>query len=102
MPSADKIMRARGRRALVSSRSRSIAALYWGMRRGIFVVLLFLTANAFCQDAPAWFANSLLHLPDDVAEAAKEGKRVMLYFEQNGCPYCKRMVEVNFADPKIA
>jgi len=71
------------------------------MRRLVFVLLLF-AANAFSQEVPPWFSPSLLHLPDDVAEATKEGKRVMLYFEQNGCPYCKRMVEVNFADPAIA
>jgi thioredoxin-related protein len=65
----------------------------------LFAVLAF-TAQG--QDTPAWFSPSLLHLPEDVAGAAKEGKRVMLYFEQNGCPYCKRMVEVNFANPKIA
>jgi thioredoxin-related protein len=73
------------------------------MVRVLFAFLL--AAVAFAangQDTPAWFAQSLLHLPEDVAEAAKEGKRVMLYFEQNGCPYCKRMVEVNFAEPKIA
>ena len=50
---------------------------------------------------PAWFSQSLLILPEDIAEAAREGKRVMLYFEQEGCPYCKRMAEVNFRDPKI-
>jgi thioredoxin-related protein len=73
------------------------------MRRAIFgLAFLLFSTPVFPQDAPAWFSQSLLHLPDDVAEAAKEGKRVMLYFEQNGCPYCKRMVEVNFADPKIA
>jgi thioredoxin-related protein len=59
-------------------------------------------AGAFSQDVPAWFTPSLLHLPDELAQASREGKRVMLYFEQDGCPYCKRMVEVNFADPAIA
>jgi thioredoxin-related protein len=70
--------------------------------RSVILAFLLLAGNAFAQEVPAWFSPSLLHLPDDVAEAAKEGKRVMLYFEQNGCPYCARMVEVNFADPKIA
>jgi len=73
------------------------------MSRAILLLaFLALTGKAFSQDLPAWFAQSLLVLPEEIAEAAKGGKRVMLYFEQDGCPYCKRMVEVNFREPKIA
>ena len=64
-----------------------------------------LTAAAFplkAQEAPAWFADTLLEMPDDVADAAKHGKRVMLYFGQDGCPYCKRLMEVNFRQAPIA
>src|SRR5690242_12039703 len=57
---------------------------------------LFLSTTATAQEAPAWFAQSLLHMPEEVADAAKEGKRVMVYFGQNGCPYCTRLMEVNF------
>ena len=71
-------------------------------RAGLFLFLIFLTGNAFGQDTPSWFAQSLLDLREDIAEAAREGKRVMLYFEQPGCPYCKRLVEVNFRQPAIA
>ncbi len=67
-----------------------------------FLSLILLTGNTFGQDTPAWFAQSLLDLREDIAEAAREGKRVMLYFEQPGCPYCKRLVEVNFRQPAIA
>jgi thioredoxin-related protein len=56
---------------------------------------------AHSQEAPAWFAPSFLDIREDVAEAAKEGKRLMVYFHQDGCPYCKRLVEVNFRDPAI-
>ena len=54
------------------------------------------------QEAPAWFAETLLEMPEDVADAAKHGKRVMLYFGQDGCPYCKRLMEVNFRQAPIA
>jgi thioredoxin-related protein len=54
------------------------------------------------QEAPAWFAETLLEMPDDVADAARQGKRVMLYFGQDGCPYCKRLMEVNFRQAPIA
>ena len=66
-----------------------------------FLALLLL-GNAHAQELPAWFSQSLLILPEEVADAAKEKKRVMLYFEQEGCPYCKRMAEVNFRDARIA
>src|SRR5262245_26668219 len=73
------------------------------MRRAAFTLLAFAFAgNLLAQEVPSWFGLSFLVLPEDIAAAAKEGKRLMLYFEQNGCPYCKRMVEVNFADPAIA
>ena len=60
-----------------------------------------MTLPATAQDAPPWFAQSLLYLPDDVAEAAREGKRVMLYFAQPGCPYCRQLMEVNFRQRAI-
>ena len=62
---------------------------------------MFLAVPALAQEPPEWFAASLLDLREDVAEAAAQGKRVMLYFGQDGCPYCKRLMEVNFRDPAI-
>ena len=41
-------------------------------------------------------------LPEEIADAARENKRVMLYFEQDGCPYCKRMVELTFRDARVS
>jgi thioredoxin-related protein len=52
-------------------------------------------------DIPPWFAQSFLDLRDEVATAAKENKRVMLYFGQDGCPYCRRLMEVNFSQRAI-
>ncbi len=71
------------------------------MRGVLLGLLLSFAACAWGQEIPAWFSESLLHLPEDVAEAARERKRVMLYFHQDGCPYCKRLVEVNFREPRI-
>jgi thioredoxin-related protein len=48
-----------------------------------------------------WFLNSFLDLQDDLAEAADAGKRLAVIWEQKGCPYCKEMHLVNFADPEI-
>lgn len=52
-------------------------------------------------EVPAWFKVSFLDLRDDVREATTGRKRLVLYFGQNGCPYCKRLMEVNFTQPEI-
>jgi len=71
------------------------------MKWALLLVLAWIsTINA--QEPPAWFSESLLELREDVAEAAKQGKRVMLYFGQDGCPYCKQLMEVNFRQAAIA
>ncbi|MCG8361529.1 MAG: thioredoxin family protein [Kiloniellales bacterium] len=51
--------------------------------------------------AQPWFLESFLELADDVEEAAAEGKRFAILWEQKGCPYCKTMHTVNFAQPEI-
>lgn len=38
-----------------------------------------------------WFNVSFLDLREDFAEAAREGKRFAVVWEQQGCPYCKKM-----------
>ncbi len=48
-----------------------------------------------------WFLQSFLDLGEDLAEAAGNGKRLAVIWEQKGCPYCKEMHLVNFADPEI-
>lgn len=50
---------------------------------------------------PSFFVETLLELPDDAAEAAKAGKRLLLYFGQPGCPYCKELVQTNFTQTSI-
>jgi thioredoxin-related protein len=58
-------------------------------------------ARAQAAEVPAWFADSFLEFPQDVREASRDGKRLMLYFWQDGCPYCKRFVETTLADRAI-
>ena len=70
--------------------------------RWLLLLAVLFSLSAKAQEAPDWFAQSLLHLPDDVADAAREGKRVMLYFGQPGCPYCRQLMEVNFRQRPIA
>lgn len=48
-----------------------------------------------------WFLQSFLDLNDDLKEAADKGKRLAVMWELKGCPYCKKMHEINLADPAI-
>lgn len=50
---------------------------------------------------PRWFSLSLLDFKDEIPEAAREGKRVMVYFGQDGCPYCKALMKANFGPGPI-
>jgi thioredoxin-related protein len=49
-----------------------------------------------------WFLASFLDLSDDHAEAAQKGKRLVILWEQKGCPYCKDLHLTNLANPEIA
>ena len=66
-----------------------------------FLALALICGEASAQEPPAWFADTLFFVKEDAADAAKEGKRVMLYFGQDGCPYCKQLMEVNFRQARI-
>jgi len=49
-------------------------------------------------EIPGWFKSSFLDIKEDIQEATESGKRVMIYFHQNGCPYCAKLVNDNFTD----
>ncbi len=48
-----------------------------------------------------WFADTFLDMREDLADAAAQGKDLMVLIEQRGCPYCKEMHEVNFNREEI-
>lgn len=50
---------------------------------------------------PAWFKQSFLDFNEDIADATAAGKRLMVLFTQDGCPYCNALVERNLAQKKI-
>lgn len=52
--------------------------------------------------AQPWFLQSFLDLREDLETARAAGKRLVVLIEQRGCPFCKQLHEVNFADPAIA
>ena len=58
--------------------------------------------NPGYHEQPAWFKVSFLDIREDVEEAAAQDKRLMVYFYQDGCPYCERLLETNFGLRDIA
>lgn len=49
-----------------------------------------------------WFSQSFLDLKEDLAEAANSGRRLVVFWEQRGCPYCRELHRVNLADRETA
>jgi len=74
----------------------------------VFVIAIALLAPARAQEAapyaidiPPWFANTFLDLREDIAEATRNGRRLLVYFGQDGCPYCKQLMVTNFSQRSI-
>ncbi|MGH8623654.1 MAG: thioredoxin family protein, partial [Burkholderiales bacterium] len=53
-------------------------------------------------DIPPWFRETFLDFREDIRDAAGEGRRLMVYFGQDGCPYCRELMRVNFSDKALA
>lgn len=47
---------------------------------------------------PAWFKSSFMDIAEDIEEARDDGKRLVIYFYQDGCPYCAKLIRENFSD----
>jgi thioredoxin-related protein len=52
-------------------------------------------------DIPRWFVEGFLDLPEEAAAAARQGKRLLVYFGQDGCPYCRELMQNNFSQRAI-
>jgi thioredoxin-related protein len=48
-----------------------------------------------------WLMQTFLDMREDFTDTAAAGKRFAVLWEQRGCPYCREMHAVNFADPEI-
>ena len=57
--------------------------------------------NPGSVEFPDWFKNSFMDIGEDIADAAAENKRLVLFFYQDGCPYCKKLIEFNFTQHDI-
>ena len=57
--------------------------------------------NPGAETHPSWFSNSFLDLPEDIKAATHANKNLLLFFYQDGCPYCKKLLQINLAQKDI-
>ena len=55
----------------------------------------------YVEVLPDWFKTTFMDFSEDLEEATDENRHVMIYFHQNGCPYCAKLVEDNFHDKDL-
>src|SRR5262245_17067998 len=58
-------------------------------------------ASPHAIEIPPWFSETFLDFREDVADAARENKRLLVYFGQDGCPYCKLLMQTTFTETRI-
>jgi thioredoxin-related protein len=75
---------------------RALRALLVLLLAGAAVPAAAQAATPHAVAVPRWFTESFLDFKDEVAEAARSGKRVLVYFGQDGCPYCKALMQGSF------
>lgn len=71
--------------------------LFW--RLGLLTLLF--QAPAWAMGSQPFIKDSFLNLQGDAAETGKAGRLLMVLYEQEGCPYCAKLHQVNFQDKAI-
>lgn len=74
----------------------ALRRLHW-----LWLLALLFQAPSWALDTEPFIKNSFLNLKEDLADAARQRRMLMVIFEQDGCPYCEQMHRVNFKDPAI-
>lgn len=84
--------------ALILGLFSSAGALYAAEPAGLDAGLV----NPGYHEKPSWFKESFLDIREDINEAKQNNKRLLLYFYQDGCPYCAKLLQDNFGQKQIA
>ena len=86
-------------------RARSVAALVLWVLPGLIGATLAVEKGRPAWhrrfEVHGWFKSSFLVMPEDVAEAARDGKRLLVYFGQEDCPYCAQLFKNIFSQVYI-
>lgn len=75
-----------------------VSTAFAGLREGELNADL---TNPGSVEFPAWFKNSFMDIGEDIADASAQNKRLVLFFYQDGCPYCKKLIEFNFTQHDV-
>ncbi len=67
----------------------------------LLITPMAMAAYDVSRDTPTWFKETFYDFSEDVAEAAADNKRLMIYFGQNGCPYCEKLHNDSFYQSSI-
>ena len=65
-----------------------------GQKRGV-------VSGGIDTEYPDWFNHGFLDFKEDLATANHAGKRLMILFVLNGCPYCHAFVERNLSQKEV-
>ncbi|OSM06243.1 thioredoxin family protein [Magnetofaba australis] len=76
--------------------------------RKLFILLALVCVLGVVQSKPAaaltnepFFKETFLDMQEDLLTARESNQILMLFFEQEGCPYCKQLHETTLQDPKV-
>jgi thioredoxin-related protein len=78
----------------------------WFVALGLLLVLargvaMAQEASPHAIEIPKWFTDSFLDFREDIVEARRDKRRLMVYFGQDGCPYCTALMQTNFSQQRI-
>jgi thioredoxin-related protein len=69
---------------------------------GLMMVMpCWVLAQAVEEPLPTFFESSFNILPEDWQAASEQNKRLLIYFGQPGCPFCKELLEKHFRQTNI-
>lgn len=49
-------------------------------------------------ELPGWFKQTFLEIPVDIQDAQTRGKKLLVFFHLDDCPYCAHLLKENFTD----
>jgi thioredoxin-related protein len=95
-----------GRLTRVDGCRHGAAALRWLVALGLASALargpaLAQEPSPYAIEIPGWFSDSFLDFREDIVEARREKRRLLVYFGQDGCPYCTALMKTNFSQQRI-
>lgn len=55
-------------------------------------------AKPMHYELPGWFKQTFLEIPVDIQDAHTRGKKLLIFFHLDDCPYCAYLLQENFTE----